>query len=166
MSIFGPGIANGLIAGGPQLGAGAAVGTGLAVAGIGAVGVGLAGAGVGAISTAGGLAAGAARGGASLAGAATTAYRGGGMSGMAEAAASSAGSAAMSPLRRAAASLRESFAAGGRAGKDFKHSTAWVLQRARPLREPVPYHHPAGAVIWVNLDPEVAEMVEKQLAVG
>src|SRR5712672_47469 len=109
-----PGIANGLIAGGPQLGVGAAVGTGLAVAGIGAVGVGLAGAGVGAISTAGGLAAGAARGGASLAGAATTAYRGGGMSGMAEAAASSAGSAAMSPLRRAAARLRESFAAGGR----------------------------------------------------
>ena len=51
-------------------------------------------------------------------------------------------------------------------GKDFKHSTAWVLQRARPLREPVPYRHPAGAVIWVNLDPEVAEMVEKRLAVG
>jgi hypothetical protein len=23
-------------------------------------------------------------------------------------------------------------------GKDFKHSTAWVLQHARPLREPVP----------------------------
>jgi len=84
LSIFGPGIANCLIAGGPQLGVGAAVGTGLAVAGIGAVGVGLAGAGVGAISTAGGLAAGAARGGASLAGAATTAYRGGGMSGMAQ----------------------------------------------------------------------------------
>jgi hypothetical protein len=50
-------------------------------------------------------------------------------------------------------------------GKDFKHSTAWVLQRARPLREPIPYRHPAGAVIWVNLDPEVA-MVEKRLAVG
>jgi type IV secretion system protein TrbL len=33
LSIFGPAIANGLIAGGPQLGAGAAVGTGLAVAG-------------------------------------------------------------------------------------------------------------------------------------
>ena len=48
LSIFGPGIANGLIAGGPQLGAGAAVGTGLAVAGIGAAGVGLAAAGVGA----------------------------------------------------------------------------------------------------------------------
>ena len=115
LSIFGPGIANGLIAGGPQLGAGAAVGTGLAVAGIGAAGVGLAGAGIGAVGAAGGALAGVARGGASLAGAATTAYRAGGMSGVAEAAASSAGNAAMSPLRRAAASLRESFAAGGRA---------------------------------------------------
>ena len=42
LTIFGPGIANGLIAGGPQLGAGAAVGTGLAVAGIGAAGAALA----------------------------------------------------------------------------------------------------------------------------
>ena len=39
LSIFGPGIANGLIAGGPQLGAGSAVGTGLTVAGLGAAGV-------------------------------------------------------------------------------------------------------------------------------
>ena len=30
LGIFGPGIANGLISGGPQLGAGAAIGTGLA----------------------------------------------------------------------------------------------------------------------------------------
>jgi type IV secretion system protein TrbL len=42
LSIFGHGIANGLIAGGPQLVAGAAVGTSLAVAGMGAAGVGLA----------------------------------------------------------------------------------------------------------------------------
>ena len=111
LSIYGPGIANGLIAGGPQLGAGAAVGTGLAVAGFGAAGAGLMAGGVGAIGAAGGAVAGAARGGASIAGAATTAYRAGGMSGVAEA----AGSAAMSPLRRAAASMRESFAAGGRA---------------------------------------------------
>ena len=47
LTIFGPGIANGLIAGGPQLGAGAAVGTGLAAAGIGAAGI---------AATAGGLA--------------------------------------------------------------------------------------------------------------
>jgi type IV secretion system protein TrbL len=111
LSIFGPGIANGLIAGGPQLGAGAAVGTGLAVAGMGAAGAGLAAASVGAVGAVGGAIAGAARGGASLAGAATTAYRSGGMAGMAEA----AGSAAMSPLRRAAASMRESFVAGGAA---------------------------------------------------
>jgi type IV secretion system protein TrbL len=39
LTIFGPGIANGLIAGGPQLGAGAAVGTDLAAAGIGAAGI-------------------------------------------------------------------------------------------------------------------------------
>ncbi len=45
LSIFGPGIANGLIAGGPQLGAGAAVGTGLAVAGMGAAGAGARGRG-------------------------------------------------------------------------------------------------------------------------
>ena len=46
LSIYGPGIANGLIAGGPQLGAGAAVGTGLAVAGFGAAGAGLMAGGV------------------------------------------------------------------------------------------------------------------------
>ena len=68
LSIFGPGIANGLIAGGPQLGAGAAVGTGLAVAGVGAAGAALAAGGVGA---AGGAIAGTARGGAAVAGGAT-----------------------------------------------------------------------------------------------
>jgi type IV secretion system protein TrbL len=108
LSIFGPGIANGLISGGPQLGAGAAVGTGLAVAGVGAAGAALAAGGVGA---AGGAIAGTARAGASVAGGATAAYRAGGLAGMAEAGVS----AAASPLRRAAATLRESFAAGGRA---------------------------------------------------
>jgi len=38
LAIFGPGIATGLVSGGPQLGAGAAVGTGLTIAGIGAAG--------------------------------------------------------------------------------------------------------------------------------
>jgi type IV secretion system protein TrbL len=108
LTIFAPGVANGLIAGGPQLGAGAAVGTGLAVAGIGAAGAALAAGGVGA---AGGLIAGTARGGAAVAGAASAAYRAGGAAGVAEAGAS----AATSPLRRAAASMRERFAAGGRA---------------------------------------------------
>lgn len=59
LAIFGPGIASGLISGGPQLGASAAIGTGLTVAGIGtavgaaaAGGIGLAArAGSGAISS-------------------------------------------------------------------------------------------------------------------
>ena len=108
LTIFGPGIANGLIAGGPQLGAGAAVGTGLAAAGIGAAGIAAA---AGGLSAAGGAIAGTARAGASVAGGATAAYRSGGAMGIALA----ASSVAMSPLRRAAGSLKQSFASGERA---------------------------------------------------
>jgi type IV secretion system protein TrbL len=108
LTIFGPGIANGLIAGGPQLGAGAAVGTGLAVAGIGAAGVGLA---AGGLSAAGGVLAGIGRAGASVAGGAATAYRAGGLAGVAEAGAS----AVASPLRRAASNPSEGSATGGEA---------------------------------------------------
>ena len=39
LGIFGPGIANGIVSGGPQLGAGAAVGTGIAVGGSAVAGV-------------------------------------------------------------------------------------------------------------------------------
>jgi type IV secretion system protein TrbL len=111
LTIFGPGIANGLIAGGPQLGAGAAVGTALGVAGVGAAGAALAAGGIGAAA---GAIAGAARGAASVAGGATRAFRAGGMAGVAEA----GGSAAVSPLRRAASSLRGSFASGAGAGSE------------------------------------------------
>ena len=108
LTIYGPGIANGLIAGGPQLGAGAAVGTGMAVAGIAAAGAGIAAGGIGA---AGGLVAGTARGGAAVAGGASAAFQTGGAAGVAKAGAS----AAASPLRSAAASLKQSFAAGSSA---------------------------------------------------
>jgi type IV secretion system protein TrbL len=64
LGIFGPGIANGIVSGGPQLGAGAAVGTSLAAGGVVAAGV--AGAGMTA-GAAGGTLAGAARGSASVA---------------------------------------------------------------------------------------------------
>ncbi|HZS85676.1 MAG TPA: P-type conjugative transfer protein TrbL [Stellaceae bacterium] len=124
LGIFGPGIANGLVSGGPQLSAGAAVGTGLAAGGA-AVAAGAAGGlavrgGAAAIS---GTAA-AARGGATLAGGAATAYSLGaaGQSGAAGVAsglggvARAAGGAAVSPLRRAvsraADSLRSSYARG------------------------------------------------------
>jgi type IV secretion system protein TrbL len=72
LAIFGPGIASGLVAGAPQLGAGAAIGTAAAAAGTVAIG-GAAAAG-GARGIAGG-AMGALRAGTSMGSAATTAYR-------------------------------------------------------------------------------------------
>jgi hypothetical protein len=41
---------------------------------------------------------------------------------------------------------------------EFEHNTAWVLRRAEQLRQPVPSRHPAGAVIWVKLAPDVPAM--------
>lgn len=104
LGIFGPGIASGLIAGGPQLGAGAAVGTGLAAGGVLAAGA--AGAGL-AVGGAAGAAAGLARGAAGLAGASAGAWRAGGALGLARA----AGGAAASPLRRAVADFGARFQA-------------------------------------------------------
>jgi hypothetical protein len=40
--------------------------------------------------------------------------------------------------------------------------TPWVLAEARRLPHAVPYKHPSGAVIWVNLAPDVATQVEVQ----
>src|SRR6202011_4884681 len=98
LSIFGPGIANGIVSGGPQLGAGAAIGTGLAAGGI--VAAGAAGGPLGAGSP-GGARAGAARGGASVVAGASAAYRTGGLTGVAQSGASSiAGS-----LRRSAGAV-------------------------------------------------------------
>jgi type IV secretion system protein TrbL len=127
LGIFGPGIANGIVSGGPQLGAGAAVGTGLAVAGAGVAAGG--GAMLAARGTSAALSGGAAavRGGAAAAGGASTAYSLGsaGQSGAAGVAsglggvARAGGAAAVAPLKRAVAraseSVRSSYAAGGRA---------------------------------------------------
>ncbi len=127
LGIFGPGIANGLVSGGPQLGAGAAVGTGLAVAGASVAAGG--GAMLAARGSAAALSGGAAavRGGAAVAGGASTAYSlaSAGQSGAADVAsglggvARAGGGAAMAPVKRAISraseSLRSSYAAGGRA---------------------------------------------------
>ena len=127
LGIFGPGIASGIVSGGPQLGAGAAVGTGLAVAGAGvaAGGGAMLAAKGGAAALSGGAAA--VRGGATAAGAATAAYSVGalGQSGAAGVAsglggvARAAGSAAVSPLKRAVSkateSVKSSFSGGARA---------------------------------------------------
>lgn len=121
LGIFGPGIANGIVAGGPQLGAGAAAGTALAAGGV-LVG-GVAGARL-AAGAAGSALAGAATGSARAAGAASSAYAAGaaGKSGGAAVAGGlanvgrSAGEAAISPLRRASDRLKEAHA-GGREGR-------------------------------------------------
>jgi type IV secretion system protein TrbL len=126
LGIFGPGIANGIVSGGPQLGAGAAVGTGLAAGSIVAAGV--AGAGMGA-GAAGGALVGAARGGASVAAATSAAYRSGGMASVARA----GGSASASPMRRAAVSNVGE--AGSAAASDSAPSTgsppAWATRMKR-----------------------------------
>jgi type IV secretion system protein TrbL len=129
LGIFGPGIANGLVSGGPQLGAGAAIGTGLAAGGVVAAGAGLAAGGAG---LAGGALAGAGRGGAAIVSGTSAAYRSGGLAGVAEA----GGSAVMSPFRAAAA-----FAGSGQAseptastGTDGQPDWARRMKRAQTIR--------------------------------
>jgi type IV secretion system protein TrbL len=119
LGIFGPGIANGLISGGPQLGAGAAVGTSLAAGGVAAVGLG--GAGLAAGGAGRGLAS-AARGGAALGGGTSAAYglgsagkngAGGIASGLGGIARAAAG-AAIAPLKSVGSALRDSANQGAR----------------------------------------------------
>lgn len=117
LGIFGPSIANGIVSGGPQLGAGAAAGT--AIAAGATIAGGIAGAKL-AAGAAGSAMAGTATGGARAAGGASGAYASGaaGKTGRAAAAsglanvAKSAASSAASPLRRAADSLKANYAAG------------------------------------------------------
>lgn len=117
LGIFGPSIANGIVSGGPQLGAGAAAGT--AIAAGATIAGGIAGAKLAAGAT-GSAMAGAATGGARAAGGASGAYAAGaaGKTGRAAAAsglanvAKSAASSAASPLRRAADSLKANYVAG------------------------------------------------------
>jgi type IV secretion system protein TrbL len=121
LGIFGPGIANGIVAGGPQLGAGAAAGTTVAAGATlaaGAAGATLAG---GAAATA---ARGAAAAGARSAGSASAAYAsgaagksgaqavGGGLANVARTAAHSASA----PLRSMAEKVRANFEAGRQGG--------------------------------------------------
>lgn len=115
LGIFGPGIANGLVSGGPQLGAGAAIGTGLAAGGALMAGAGAAGLAArgGAAALSGGAAA--IRGGAAAAGGASTAYSlasagqhgAGGVASGLGGVAKATGSAAVSPLKRAASKAAE-----------------------------------------------------------
>ncbi len=121
LGIFGPGIANGIVSGGPQLGAGAAVGTGLAAGGAIVAGAGLAAGGAG---LAGGALVGGARGAAAIAGGTASAYRAGGLSSVA----SAGGSAIVSPLRRMATGL-----GGGSSAADAPPAWARRMKRAQTI---------------------------------
>ena len=120
LGIFGPGIANGIVSGGPQLGAGAAAGTALFAGGAAAgaiAGTRMAGGAV--ASAASNVAQGTARasGGATMAYAMGSAGKSGAAgvaSGMAAVGDAAAG-AAMSPLRKSAEGMKQSFREGGRA---------------------------------------------------
>ena len=162
LGIFGPGIANGLVSGGPQLGAGAAIGTGLAAGGMAAAGAAAVGAvASGGAALAGGVAA-AARGGAALAGGASTAYSlgaagqsgasavGSGLGNVASTGASKAGSAAASPFRRAAASLKESFAAGGRAVSGEAGTAEAASTEATTATPAAPSSSPDNPPAWAR----------------
>ncbi|MCH4540554.1 P-type conjugative transfer protein TrbL [Ochrobactrum sp. A-1] len=136
LGIFGPGIATGLVSGGPQLSAGAAVGTGLAVGGaaIATGGAAMLAARGGGAALSGGAAL--ARGGASAAGAASSAYTlaamgESGVSGVAaglEGVARAGGAAAVSPLKRAvsraADSLKSSHTDGLKGGFETTGGTS------------------------------------------
>jgi type IV secretion system protein TrbL len=126
LGIFGPGIANGIVSGGPQLGAGAAIGTGLAAGGI--VAAGAAGAAMGA-GAAGGALTSAARSGASVAAGASAAYREGGI---AEVAQSGASSIAGSLRRSASAAASEAGQSAGSTGSSSPSGPpAWAARMKR-----------------------------------
>jgi type IV secretion system protein TrbL len=93
LGLYGPGIANALVSGGPQLGAGSVAGAGLAAGGLAVAGAGLA---AGAAGLAGGAVTGAGRAPAALRGGGSGALRGGSTTGAADGATSVA-----SPLRQA-----------------------------------------------------------------
>ena len=48
----------------------------------------------------------------------------------------------------------------------YRQTYAWVLEKPRYLKRPVPYPHPPGAVIWVCLDDKVERKILKELAPG
>jgi type IV secretion system protein TrbL len=115
LGIFGPGIASGIVSGGPQLGAGAAAGTALAAGGLAAGGIAGAKLAAGAATSA---ASGIAHSGAKAAGGGAMAYSLGsagksGASGIGAVGQAAAG-AATSPLRKAADSMKSSFKDGAR----------------------------------------------------
>lgn len=147
LGIFGPGIASGIVSGGPQLGAGAAAGTALAAGGLAvgaAAGAKLAGGAVASAASA------TAHGGAKAAGGASMAYSTGsfGKSGPGAVASGlravgqASGGAAMSPLRKSAEGLQQSFKDGARGAIPAMGSKIIPAPGATPPADPEPASGP------------------------
>jgi type IV secretion system protein TrbL len=157
LGVFGPGIASGIVSGGPQLGAGAAAGTALAAGGLAvgaAAGAKLAGGAVASAASA------TAHGGAKAAGGATMAYSLGsaGRTGPGVVASGigavgqAAGGAAMSPLRKSAEGLQQSFKDGARGaisatGGKIISPNSGLASGAAPPADPEPA---AGPPAWAK----------------
>ncbi|WP_315769876.1 MULTISPECIES: P-type conjugative transfer protein TrbL [unclassified Bradyrhizobium] len=120
LGIFGPGVANGLVSGGPQLGAASAAGSGLAAGGLAVAGAGLIAGGAGLASAA---ATGAGRGASALSGGVVRALRSGGEPSPSEV-------SGASPLRQAAAANAggSSSAASADRGGSPSGSPRWTEQ--------------------------------------
>ena len=148
LGIFGPGIANGIVAGGPQLGAGAAAGTALLATGGASLGLGAARLTAG---TTAALATATAHTASRASGATLTAYAMGsagregsqavraGMTAVGEAALGTA----TSPLRKFGGSLRTSFREGGRAaiinsGGTIKSPAGTASEQSSPSAPDIP----------------------------
>ncbi len=129
LGIYGPGVANGIVSGGPQLGAGAAIGANLSAGGMVVAGAGVTSLGAASLSNAASTLA---SRGAYAAGATSGAFRADGMAGVA----SAAGGAITSPLRSAAANLQSNFSDGlnGGALTGGATSTAGPPDWARRMR--------------------------------
>jgi ASCH domain len=50
--------------------------------------------------------------------------------------------------------------------KFMDYRFAWVMSNVQRLSMPVPYRHPSGAVIWVNLNDSVAQEISSNLDVS
>ncbi|MGV7120452.1 P-type conjugative transfer protein TrbL [Sphingopyxis sp. 550A] len=168
LGIFGPGIASGLVAGAPQLGAGAALGSVLGAGGIMYLG------GAGALGAGRGLAAaglGAVRAGTAMGSAASTAYTlgqeaagsssvGAGMSGVAQAAGSAAksrmssalgiGEAAESGRQAAFNAMTGRAAAAGAAGETGSEASAMPGWARAMKAQQTTRHHGQAAIHTIN----------------
>jgi type IV secretion system protein TrbL len=128
LGIFGPGIANGLVSGGPQLGVSTAAGTALAAGGLALAGAGLATGGAGLARAA---AAGAGRGATALGGSALRAFGG-------ARPASDTAASVTSPLRQqAAAQARQAQGSNQEASGSTAGPPAWAeqIKAGRTMRQ-------------------------------